>query len=91
VYTITGPATNPRISNLETEEFIEIDEDIIADEFLVLNVRDRTALLNGTGNRYNLRKFGSMWFPLRPGSNILQYSLAAGDGQLEVRWRDAYV
>lgn len=88
---VNGPATNPRIQNLDTGEFIQLDFAILTGETLVLNFRDQTALLNGTTDRWNFRKFGSTWFPLRPGLNPFQYTLAAGNGQLEIRWRNAWL
>lgn len=88
---VHGPATSPRILNLDTGEFVQINYTIDAADYLELNFRDKTALLNGVADRYNFRKFGGTWFPLRPGVNAIQYSLAAGTGALDIKWRNAWL
>lgn len=91
-FRFNGPTQNPRVSNVNTGEFMEFDLDIITGDYLEVDMRAKTVLLNGTGNRYSYRKFGSSWFPLRPGSNAIQYSNTYGagtPGTLQVFWRSA--
>lgn len=91
VVVINGPATSPRVQNLTTGEFMQLDFEVMSGETLTLNFRDKTALLNGIANRWNYRRYGSTWFPLRPGSNPIQYTLAAGSGSLTIYWRNAWL
>jgi|SRR5215207_362474 len=84
-----GPVTNPRLTN-DRGEFVQFNLVIASGDYLEVNFRDKTALLNGTASRYNTRVPGSSWFPLRPGSNNIQYSAAAGDGQALLTWFSAW-
>lgn len=86
-----GPSVSPRIENLNTGEYMQIDLTIDSGDYLLVSFQNRTALLNGTADRYNQRRAGSTWFPIRPGVSPLQYSIASGSGSVDLRWRDAYL
>lgn len=96
LFTITGPATNPSITNVTTGKTLSLIYTLGVGEYLEVdtNPRRRTIRLNGTGNRYDALDFaGSEWFPLEPGENDLRVGLDAGGGGgslFAVDWRDAW-
>ena len=90
VVVFNGPIVNPRISSVNLGRFLGFELSIATGDYLEVNFRDKTALLNGTASRYNNRVFGSSWFPLVPGVNVLQYSAASGSGQAEILWQNAW-
>jgi hypothetical protein len=50
----------------------------------------RLVLLNGTASRYDWLAFGSVWFPINPGSNTIRLGGASGTGTLDFYWRDGW-
>lgn len=91
VLKITGPATNPRIENVEANAFLTFNLTLAAGEFLVVDLAARTVLLGGTASRYSTLAVGSSWWELQPGTNTIRFSTADSQGTLEVRYRSAWL
>jgi len=90
VFTIFGPAVNPRIINdtLGTQMIFTIALD--DGESLVINPQYKTVRLNGVANRRTVL-MSPNWFFLRPGENVIRYRSDVLLGStLNVQWRDAW-
>lgn len=61
-------------------------------DYLELDLRNRTAILNGTANRRSSVVGTSQWFLLQPGANLMRLLGTAGAGtpQMTVTYRPAY-
>jgi hypothetical protein len=91
--TMWGPATDPRVTlSVEGQPTQTLSyHGALADgQFLVLDTRGRTALLNGTVSRRGL--VSGDWLLLPPGTSELGYHAADydPDAHLEIAWRDAW-
>jgi hypothetical protein len=94
VLTVTGPGTNPSISNLTTGETLYLNYELAADELLTLDMLNRTVLLNGTASRYSAVDFiRSDWWGLMPGLNDVRVSFTTHStgASLRIDWRDAWL
>lgn len=95
-FTITGPVTNPIIDNDSTGESIyTTGVALTSSQTLVINVADRTCLLDGTTNRPDLiDASATTWFDLEPGTNQLRMrglGMSSGQTALSVIYRSARV
>lgn len=100
---IFGPCTGPMIKWLDPVSFnptgtqVIIPDLVIAGgQYLEVNTRNQTVLLNGDpmANRYSFVDFANTsWGPLLPGDNVLvfQASAAATPSITEVLWSDAFL
>lgn len=91
---LDGPLTNPAIIHQGQSRTLDFDVNggltLGASEFLLLDSRARSALLNGTADRRNTLDLGSRWFDLDPGSNAIALAADSGSGSFTISWRDAY-
>lgn len=91
VGTITGPIVEPRIENVTTGQTIYFTGTLTAGQTLVVGSLDKTALLNGTSSRYSWVKYGTQWFDLAAGDNILRLAGSSGTGTMAVQFRSAWI
>lgn len=90
--TITGPITNPKLTLVDTGEFIGFNIVLAAGEFLDIDSHaPQSVLLAGTASRYSALMAGYSWFGLASGGNTVAFSASAGSGLVELRWRDAWI
>lgn len=68
IITITGKTTNPKITNLTTNEFVELDRTTTSSDVLVIDMRERIITLNGVSIASS-RTMDSAWWKLAPGEN----------------------
>jgi hypothetical protein len=88
---ILGPVTDPKVTNETTGQSLELDIALAMGEFVDLDSRDRTVLLNGTANRYHLLVEAD-WWELQPGSNQLRFTASVPTGSsASVTWRSAWI
>lgn len=91
-FRIDGPATNPKIEHVGQSKSIQVNIDLAAGEYLILDSKARTVMLMGTASRYNLIAAGSSWFDMGVGSNELRFSAATTTAAtLTAVWRDTWV
>lgn len=103
VITITGPATNPRLS-LSGQTAIDgrsyngrvfaVDVVMTAGDTMIIDFKNKTIKLNGV-DRYDLKRVDSRWWSLLPGAQSLTYSRSAGNTGAAATatpvWNDAWV
>lgn len=89
-FRITGPVTNPRIEHIETGEKLEFVLTLQDGEYLDVNVKEKTVLLNGAVSRRGSMTFNSEWFYLPPGTNSLRYTTLSSPGDLSIVTVTAY-
>lgn len=95
ILTIDGPITNPRILNNTTGEELRLTYTLAGGEYLVIDMRQRTVVLNGNpaASRYSAVEFpASRWWGLIDGNNDIRLNAAAAGGgaQCTVAWRHAW-
>lgn len=88
--TLTGPLTNPVLTNETTGEELELTYTLGVGEELTVDFDAATIMLNGTASRYYAKSAGSFW-EIVPGDNIIRLSAQSGSGAATLEWRDAWL
>jgi len=92
VVNITGPVTNPKLTNVTTGEVWEYNGTVASGDYLLVDMEDRTVLLNGTASRYSNLTAASVFWDLEPGTNTIQYRASAYTASTATfTWRSAWV
>ena len=93
VVTFTGPLTNPRITNLETGQWVQYNDTLAVGEFVVLYLQiPMLALLQGTAGRTGkVSTGGGGTWGIKPGSNAITFRADAGSGTALVQFSDTYM
>ena len=83
IWTVTGPATNPTLTNITTVQTITWNGTVPNGQKLVVDMANQTATLAGA----NVYEFitGS-WLTLRPGANKLTYSAQGAEQASQIQW-----
>lgn len=89
-----GPVTRPTLLNKTANTKLEFDITLASDEFLEVNTRTGTVLLNGIADRLYTRTANSapiLSFGLLPGGNDMQITAEEWDtpASVGISWRDA--
>ena len=91
---ITGPVTNPWLTNTTTNAVLFLDNlDLLAGEYVDIDMRARTVVKNDGTNQYSHVRFpDSNWIYLQTGANILELRSASttSSSTLTANWRDAW-
>lgn len=92
VITITGPAINPRVTNVTAGLYLQVDTTLGTGDVLVLNTDLRTVTLNGISRRALLNN-ASTWFAAPPGTSYYTFTATGttGTSACVVSWRSAYI
>lgn len=89
-----GPATNPRITNLTTGEYIQINRTLLPEDLLVVTTDfgNKRVEINGV-NVFNWIDLGSTFWQLQPGDNIIEYTSddATESAQVKVTYSNRYI
>jgi Phage tail protein len=91
--TVYGPVVNPAVVLDQTSAALYFNITLASTDSLVINLRSRTVLLNGTANRRGTLSSTSQWFMLQPGTNNILFLGTAGSGgtpSMSVSYRSAY-
>ena len=92
VFVITGPVTNPKLTNTTTDKVWEYSGTISSGDYLVVDMGVRSVLLNGTASRYSNLTAASEFWDLEPGNNSVQYRASAYTASTATAtWRSAWV
>ncbi len=88
----TGGLDDPRVTLLETGERLEVALHMAEGQWLDVDWRARTIMLNGTASRaYALRRPQSVWWQLPPGASTVRFDVAGGTGTLGLLWLPAWM
>ena len=68
IITLSGKFTNPKITNLTTNEFIELERTTTASDTVVIDMKERIITLNGVSIASS-RTIDSSWWTLSQGDN----------------------
>lgn len=98
ILTVEGPSVNPVIINATApgSPGLAFDLTINAGERLVIDTDMREATLYSSAStpgstRTGSQAIGSKWFVLEPGTSLLQFVSATGEGQLTVEYASAWI
>ena len=92
VFKITGPVTDPRLINVTSDETFHWEGTVASGDYLLVDMEDRTVLLNGTASRYSGLTSSSVFWELSPGDSSIQYRAAAYTASTATAtWRSAWV
>ena len=88
-FTARGAVTNPRITNVDTQEYFCINKTLEAGEVVTINTNIGSKSVKGyidgiESNYFMYRDFGSSWLQLGLGSNLFVRSADANVENLEV-------
>lgn len=82
VFTFQGPVNNPRLTLLETGEYLEFTISLSQGEYLVVDVKEKTVLLNAAISMRGTMTFSSTWFRFPQGTSTIKYTSGSGDGAI---------
>ena len=85
VWRVTGPATNPTLTNSTTGQSLVWNGTVPADQTLVIDMGAQTATLEGA----NVFEFVSgSWIQLEPGQNRISYTAGNTTRSSIVQWNE---
>lgn len=92
VITLAGPLTNPTVSNLTTGQTMQLTMTIGAGSSVVIDMMNKTIVLDGTTNEISEMDPSSEFWALAPGNNLLKLatSVSGEAGSATITWHDAY-
>lgn len=92
IITISTPATNPKLINRATNEFMQVMTTVLDGDKLIIDMRNKTITHNGL-NIYALQRDGSTFFGLVPGVNVMeiQNDIASENSKAEVRYQSGFL
>ena len=79
---ISGPVDGPRLRNETTGHELALDITLVSGEWVDLDSKNRTVLLQGTANRYSTLTTPE-WWELQPGANQLRFTAADPTGGMK--------
>ncbi|MBR3139057.1 phage tail family protein [Candidatus Saccharibacteria bacterium] len=86
IWTVTGPANNPQLSVLTTNTTIKYNGNITGTQTLVIDMFNKTALLNGTSVIGNV---SGDWANFSPGNNRVIYTTTNADAlPSNIKWQE---
>lgn len=88
-FTCTGNVKNPKLINIDTQEFLQIDKTISPGEKIVISTVSGEKYIRGTlngveSNYFKYLNFDSTWMQLGTGLNTLKYDAEGNLSSLEV-------
>ena len=84
-----GPVTNPKIINIDTQDYIQINKTLVKGEKVIIDTNKGHRTIYGylRGEKKNYQKYkdlGSKWITLALGETNLNYSAESGQDLLDV-------
>lgn len=93
-----GPAVNPSVTNLTTNEFIKVKRTLTSDDTLYITTErgnKKVEIKRGNGERENAFHYidlDSTFFSLQAGDNLIEYNTENLEPQsVEIRYRNRYL
>lgn len=92
IMTITGVLTNPLIRNVTTGESFQLTHTSGVGDTIVIDMKNRTVVKNGSTNLLGSVQASSDWWDLNPGANIVALTTGSTSdtGMLSLTWRHAW-
>jgi hypothetical protein len=92
IFEIDGPVTNPRITNLDLDVYVEALVSVGAGEVLTIDGAAFTADIDGTSAIGSIRHSGHrLWMLLDPGDNSMRLTATTPGGTVTSRFRPVYL
>jgi hypothetical protein len=90
--TVTGPVTNPTITNVSTGQYLTVNDTLTNLDSLVFDLENKNITLNGSSAR-NLLAVGSQWFGAPSGTTQFSFTGVSGSSgtTATIVYRNAYV
>lgn len=91
---VNGPATNPVVTNLATDEFMGFNLTLASNERLLIDMGEHIAIKSAPVEQaltISLMMDGSTWWKLLPGVNNLQLVSESNTGSITATWRSAWL
>lgn len=93
-FTITGPATNPRVGNAQDDNRqVRTSMVLGATDTLVIDTKTKVVTVNGV-RQFGVIRNDNQWWALLPGNNTVSYSRDAGNtgasSTCTVTWQDVW-
>lgn len=90
--TISGPMTNPIITNSTLNRYVQLNLTINTGEQVVIDMKNKTIVKDGQSVMQN-KVAGSQFWWLNPGDNVLRVQSSSGSdaGTVQVSFRHAYL
>ena len=86
IWEVTGPATNPELSDLTTNTTLYYSGNVASGQTLVIDMNNKTALLNGSSV---IKNVSGDWVYLTPGNNRISYTTDNNDATSSVvKWQE---
>lgn len=93
-----GPAVNPRVTNLTTGEFIQVNRTLTSDDILYINTKfgHKTVEIEHNGkisDAFNYIDLDSSFFNLQTGDNLIEYSSQneLDPQNVEIKYREKFL
>lgn len=71
---LRGPLVNPTIIHVEKSKSMQFNVTIAAGSTVVIDMQQKTVVLNGATNYLTYKTADSSWFSFQPGNNTLRFS-----------------
>lgn len=93
VITLQGPLTNPQVYNKTTGILMQLSTTLGVSDKLVIDMNNKTVVLNGQTNRLNTKTQASRFWNLQVGSNVinLSSSISSETGTMTIVSYDGYL
>jgi hypothetical protein len=88
-FRIYGPITNPTLRNETTGKQLSLALVVASGDYVDIDVKNSSVLLNGTANRYSSLSSAQWWY-LEPGINQIRYSASSGSSTVDMTYRSAW-
>lgn len=90
---LNGPLTEPFVQNLTTGETISLDTNIGGSSQIIIDMKAKTIIQDGSTNKLSTLDPGSSFWSLAPGVNNINFDTeSTGDtGDMEFQFRDTYI
>lgn len=92
--TLVGPLTNPYISNSTTGgPVMQLNYTIASGSSVVIDMKEKTIVLNGSSSLLSTRTDGSTWWALQPGNNTIAFSTGSTSdtGTLQLSFNAGFI
>lgn len=92
IITLSGKFTNPKITNLTTNEFIKLERDTTVSDTIVIDMKERIITLNGVSIASS-RTIDSSWWTLLQGNNkiVLETDSSSDNNFGTIKYKVGYL